>query len=42
MIVLVGADPKYSNEHKGGVLTLSISLIEYCKNNDINVKIINT
>jgi glycosyltransferase involved in cell wall biosynthesis len=42
MIVIVGADPKYSNEHKGGVLTLSISLIEYCKKNNIDIKIINT
>ena len=38
MIVIVGADPKYSNEHKGGVLTLSISLIEYCKKNNIDIK----
>jgi len=42
MIILVGADPKHSTEHKGGVLTLSISLIEYCKNNDIKIEIINT
>jgi glycosyltransferase involved in cell wall biosynthesis len=42
-IILIGADPlECTSLHPGGVLTMSISLIEYAKKNGYQIEIINT
>ncbi len=40
--ILISANPAERKLHKGGVLTLSIGLLEYAQKKDIHVKVINT